>query len=183
MKVLVVYGTTEGQTRKIAEYIAQFLRDAGHEVALQDAAGLPTDFSLGDVGAVLVGASVHQGQHQAAIRHFVKAHHEALRGRPSGFFSVSLTAIFSDAEHDAQSRKYVDEFCAETGWSPGVTARVAGALRYSQYDFFKRFVMKLIAREEGGDTDTSRDYEYTDWNAVREFVREVMAQARTKAAD
>jgi menaquinone-dependent protoporphyrinogen oxidase len=30
--------------------------------------------------------------------------------------------------------------------------------------------MKRIARKEGGPTDTSRDYEYTDWEAVDRFA-------------
>ncbi len=28
-----------------------------------------------------------------------------------------------------------------------------------------------IARREGGDTDVSRDYEYTDWESLRAFAR------------
>jgi menaquinone-dependent protoporphyrinogen oxidase len=40
--------------------------------------------------------------------------------------------------------------------------------------------MRRIASREGGDTDTSRDYEYTDWAAVDrcavEFVEAVMKQ-------
>ncbi|HEY1905234.1 MAG TPA: hypothetical protein VGG91_04290 [Myxococcaceae bacterium] len=40
--------------------------------------------------------------------------------------------------------------------------------------------MRRIASREGGDTDTSRDYEYTDWAAVDrcavEFVDGVVAQ-------
>jgi len=30
--------------------------------------------------------------------------------------------------------------------------------------------MKRIAAKAGGDTDTSRDYEYTDWNALSRFT-------------
>ena len=44
------------------------------------------------------------------------------------------------------------------------------ALLYRQYNFFMRWVMKRIAAKAGGDTDTSRDYEYTDWNDVRAFA-------------
>jgi menaquinone-dependent protoporphyrinogen oxidase len=33
-------------------------------------------------------------------------------------------------------------------------------------------VMKRIARKAGGDTDTTRDYVYTDWNDVRRFAEE-----------
>ncbi len=30
--------------------------------------------------------------------------------------------------------------------------------------------MKRIAAKAGGDTDTTRDYEYTDWSAVNKFA-------------
>ena len=39
------------------------------------------------------------------------------------------------------------------------------------------FVMRRIVSKEGGDTDTSRDYEYTDWAAVDAFAREFVAVA------
>ena len=35
-----------------------------------------------------------------------------------------------------------------------------------------KLVMKRIAKKEGADTDTSRDYEYTDWDAVAEFAKD-----------
>ena len=46
----------------------------------------------------------------------------------------------------------------------------AGALKYVEYDYFKRWMMKRIAEEEDGPTDTSRDHELTDWPALDEFV-------------
>jgi menaquinone-dependent protoporphyrinogen oxidase len=30
--------------------------------------------------------------------------------------------------------------------------------------------MRMIAKKEGGDTDVSKDHEYTDWGAVKDFV-------------
>ena len=38
MNVLIVYGTTEGQTRKIAEWTATHVRERGHQVELHDSA-------------------------------------------------------------------------------------------------------------------------------------------------
>jgi menaquinone-dependent protoporphyrinogen oxidase len=35
--------------------------------------------------------------------------------------------------------------------------------------------MRRIAAAEGGETDTSRDYEYTDWAAVERFALEMAA--------
>lgn len=48
---------------------------------------------------------------------------------------------------------------------------LAGALKYRSHGVLERFLMKLIAKHSGGDTDTSRDYEYTDWAAVDAFAR------------
>ena len=32
--------------------------------------------------------------------------------------------------------------------------------------------MKMISKKEGRTTDTSKDYEYTDWDAVKKFINE-----------
>jgi menaquinone-dependent protoporphyrinogen oxidase len=50
-------------------------------------------------------------------------------------------------------------------------------LKYTQYDFFKRLIMKMISKREGRTTDTSQDYEYTDWNAVKKFVNDFAVKA------
>ncbi|MFC6726091.1 flavodoxin domain-containing protein, partial [Halobium palmae] len=92
----------------------------------------------------------------------------ALNDRPTAFLSVSLSA--SDEATRAEAEGYVDEFLAETGWTPDATLAVAGAVPYTKYGFLKRLLMKRIVGKRGGDTDTSRDYEYTDWDAVDEFA-------------
>ena len=49
---------------------------------------------------------------------------------------------------------------------------VAGALPYTRYGWIKRMMMRRIVAKAGGDTDTSRDYEYTDWNDLRVSSRD-----------
>ncbi len=68
----------------------------------------------------------------------------------------------------------IGRFVAETGWAPAHVLPVAGALAYSRYNFLIRFVLKRIARANGAPTDTSRDYEFTDWQAVDNFVRDAL---------
>ena len=167
--VLVCYGTTEGQTETVADRIAGVLRETGHEV---DVANLPIDAAPADYDGVLVGASVHVGKHQRRVTEFVTAHRDELNAMPSGFFSVSLSAASESPDGREEAQAVVDDFLDETGWSPDVTTTVAGALRYSQYGRIKRLLMKFIASRNSGDTDTSRDYEYTDWGAVEAFVHE-----------
>ena len=55
-------------------------------------------------------------------------------------------------------------------WQPDERKLVAGALPYTRYNWVKRWVMRRIVSKAGGDLDTSRDYEYTDWDDVKAFA-------------
>ena len=63
----------------------------------------------------------------------------------------------------------------ETGWNATHVHPVAGALLYRQYGVIVRLVMRFIARQTGATTDTSRDHEYTDWEALDRFADELAA--------
>jgi menaquinone-dependent protoporphyrinogen oxidase len=169
-RVVVVYGTGEGQTAKVAERIVDHLDELGHAAEAIDVDRLPDGFELAGHDAVLVGASIHMGRHQEGVRSFVRSHREELSTLPSGFFQVSLSAAIDDESHQAEAMGYVEELIEDTGWHPDRIAVFGGALRYSEYGFITRSLMKLIAKRETGDTDTSRDYEYTDWEEVRQFT-------------
>lgn len=168
--ILVCYGTSEGQTAKIASRIVDTLHERGYTTDAVDASDLPDGVDLTAYDAVLVGSSIHAGTHQPAVRRFVTSHRDALTTRPTGFFQVCLTAVQSDEASQAEAAGYVREFTEETGWHPDRIAVFGGALRYSEYGFLKRLVLRRIAKDMTGDTDTSRDYEYTDWDEVEAFA-------------
>ena len=170
MKILIVYGTTEGQTRKISHFMEAVLKDYGHDVTVADASETPPAPSLYD--AVIIGASVHIHKYQSAVLHYITQHIEALNKIPGAFFSVCLAVASDMDEEHREAAKITTDFLKHIGWKPLMTTQVAGALKYTQYDFFTRLVMKSIARKEGRTTDTSKDHEYTDWDAVREFATE-----------
>ena len=174
-RVLVCYGSSEGQTATVAERIADELSERGNAVTLAHAKHAPEDLSVSAYDGVVVGASVHFGKHQSFVADFVRKHLEELHRGPSAFFSVSLTAAQANPDSAFEARQYVDEFLEETGWNPDITATFGGALRYREYGLMKRFVMKRIAGRERMDTDTSRDHEYTDWGEVEGFVEEFAA--------
>ena len=41
--------------------------------------------------------------------------------------------------------------------------------------------MRAIASREGGSTDTTRDHEYTDWQAVTQFADRIVDTVRAGA--
>ncbi len=175
--ILVAYATTEGHTRKVAEFIAERLRIRGHRAELVDVATPAAQVASGTYQAAFVGGSVHQHKHQDALLHFAKSNQAWLAAMPVAVFSVSLAAAQDDMDSRIEARRLLDEFVVETGLRPWVVRNVAGALKYTQYDYFKRLVMRLIAKQRGGSTDTSQDHEYTDWDDLEAFVDEFLAEA------
>ena len=166
-RVLIVYGTTEGQTGKIADVVAQVLRGLGHETDAVDIADLAGS-ALDHYDAVIAGASIHMGRHDKHLVEFAQENCDTLQRLPSAFFSVSLAAHGDIPEAEG----YVDQFENVTGWRPDQIAIFGGALLYTQYGFIKRHVMKRIAKDKPGHLglDTSRDYVYTEWDAVKTFA-------------
>jgi menaquinone-dependent protoporphyrinogen oxidase len=120
---------------------------------------------------VIVGSSIHYGHHPNFLRALVRRFRAALTAQPSAFFSVSLSAGGPGAKPEA-ARRYLETFLRQVDWHPAQTATFAGALQYSKYGVFKRLLMRMIVGIAGGDTDPTRDYEYTDWNAVDRFADE-----------
>ncbi|MHB8957245.1 MAG: menaquinone-dependent protoporphyrinogen IX dehydrogenase [Pirellulaceae bacterium] len=167
-RILIAYDTTEGQTRKIALHLADAIARSGKEVQVTDIRRLPTGFTLDGFDAILIGASIHLGKHSRQLSQFVGRHITRLNAVPSGFFSVSLSAAGSQKER-ADAGRFVEEFLTQSGWNPAITTTLAGGLRYREYGFLKRWMMKKIARQAGKDMDTSKNHEYTDWAAVDRF--------------
>ena len=170
-KILIVYASDHGHTAKIASRIAETLRAGGVAADLRGF-GAGAELSPPDYDAVVVGASIHAGHHQRDIVDWTKHHAATLNGMPSAFFSVSLAAADETEESARETRKYIDDFLDETGWTPRRAVPVAGALEYREYDFTMRLVMRLLMARGGRPTDVSQDYDYTDWAAVDRFAHE-----------
>ena len=177
-RILVLYSSHDGQARSIATRIAYILRRAGHDVAMCSATapGIGQEIGLSD--GVIVGGAVRYGRFAPRLLSLVRRRKELFKALPSAFFAVCLSAGGPGAKPEA-ARGYVDGFIRRTGWQPEDTAIFAGALRYRQYNPLIRLMMRLIVGHAGGDTDTSRDYEYTDWQAVERFAARFAARFTT----
>jgi menaquinone-dependent protoporphyrinogen oxidase len=166
----MVYGTSEGQTQKISRFVADRLAERGHQMLVVNAIEPSQGADPRDFDAVIIAASVHARRYQSAIIHYLREHLAAIDARPNAFLSVSLAAAGDDEEDIEGLKKCLADFTHETGWTPHCIHHVAGAFRYTAYDFLKRWAMKYIAYRKGGPTDTSRDYELTDWDDLTRFV-------------
>ena len=170
---LVIFGTGEGQTEKVASRIVEALTDRGHDARAVNVKDRPSDDDIEEADAVIVGSSIHIGKHGRKVRKWARKHRDALAGKPSAFFQVSLSSATEEGAEEAP--KYVDEFTETTGWHPDRIGLFGGALRFSKYGFIKGFMMKRIAAGSMPDVDPSTDTEFTDWDEVDDFANDVAA--------
>lgn len=182
-RILVVYGTTDGHTRKIGQALAIALGADGASVDLRHAKAIDRRLRPEDYDAAFVLASVHVMNYQRSIKRWVRAHAGALNRMPSAFVSVCLGILEQNEKSQRDVREIATRFLRKFGWHPTAVKIVPGALPYTRYGWLKKFVMRRIASKVSVDTDTTRDYEYTDWEDLERFAREfVRSEGLTEKA-
>jgi menaquinone-dependent protoporphyrinogen oxidase len=177
-RLLIAYGTTDGQTAKICDFLADEAKRLGTEVDLVQV-GTRSVFP-GAYDAVIVAASVYAQGHQRSVIRWAGEYAAELATVPNAFISVCLGVLQKDPQVRRDLDRIQERFVERTGWRPDQVKEVAGALKYTRYGWLKRMAMRYIAGRPGGSTDTSRDHEYTDWADLRQFVRNFLAGCREK---
>jgi len=177
--VLLLHPSRFGQSIAIAEALAGRLAEAGlrGELArVQDR----LNADLSGHRAVIIVASIRYGHFDPAVQALVARQAAVLRERLGVFVSVNLTARKPDKQ-SPETNAYTRKFLAasqQLGWQPALCEVVAGALRYPRYNWLDKRLIQLIMRMTGGETDTRREVEYTDWEQVRRLADTVAERLR-----
>jgi len=178
MKALVLYSTRDGQTHAIASYIASCMKEKAECDVLELTHG--ERVNLAQYDQVLIGASIRYGHFNAVLDKFIKRNVDQLNNMPSAFFCVNLTARKPETR-TPQTNPYVRKFLLATPWQPALCGVFAGALRYPRYRWIDKVMIQLIMRMTGGETDTSKEVEYTDWEQVKKFAEDFAKLSYKKA--
>jgi menaquinone-dependent protoporphyrinogen oxidase len=167
-RLLILYGTHDGHTVRVARAACDAAREAGWDGDIRNCKHLPRDFSLEAYDAAIVAASVIAGRYQGYVRGAVRAHRAELAVIPTAFVSVSWSATKQAWAPPTQQRERANErFFRETGWRPRRVISVGGAILYTRHNWLARWVWSLFIRRAGGPSNLSRDYDFTDWDALR----------------
>ena len=177
MKILLVYETSEGHTARVAEVLRDRMAAMGHTVALRRVREATAE-DLATAGMVVLGSPIHMGRHAGRLLAYAKAHRDALAVRPTACFTVCLSARGLRPQDVQEVARYEQAFVEAAGWTPDRVSTFAGALPYRRMGFLKRAILARIQAEAGGETDTSVDHEFTDWDAVADFARDLDELAR-----
>ena len=180
MNVLIAYGSIEGQTSKIAIGCGKQLTAGGHSIEILEVSQTTGAFDLSHFDSCLIAAPVHQQRHPDDVINFARAHAAALNAIPCGFVSVSLSAAFPEGQEEANS--YIRRFLERTGLEFITTHTAAGAIRYKEYDFFQEQILRHVVLKDRAPADISGDHEFTDWQALDDFVTEFVSAVEQRLA-
>jgi menaquinone-dependent protoporphyrinogen oxidase len=182
--VAVLYGSSASQTRVISERIASRLRACGYpaeSINLQKLEGF--DLS-GCIAAVLL-APVQQGKHEQAVVDFVKRHRAELDRLPIAFISSTMESGAAPPDAAGKLEPFEGDaplapnpFFAETGWHPRRVKSFSGAISYTQYNFFVRMALKLLAPKGTVGAQDGGARREAGWDALDIFVSEFVGEIR-----
>jgi menaquinone-dependent protoporphyrinogen oxidase len=166
-KILIIYSTTDGQTRKICQRLQQVIGQQGHHITVVSIKDEP-HFDPTPFDKIVIGASIRYGKHSPLIVNFIEKNRLLLESRPNAFFSVNVVARKPE-KSKPESNPYLQKFLKRISWTPRQLAVFAGKIDYPSYRFFDRFMIRLIMWMTKGPTDPTSVIEYTDWKQVEAF--------------
>jgi len=170
-RVLLAYSTTDGHTPRICERLRQVIEQQGHAakvVPLSQADAL----DLAAFDAIVIGASIRYGKHQPEVAQFIGRHQALLESKANAFFTVNIVARKPN-KNRPENNPYLIKFLRTISWKPKLLGVFAGKLDYPRYRFIDRQMIRFIMLITKGPTDPSVVVEFTDWQAVEEFGREL----------
>ncbi len=169
-KILIIYSTTDGQTKKICLRLAELSKNKNNidlfsidEIEKIDLQGYEQ---------IILGASIRYGKHNPKVFDFVKNHRDILDKKETAFFTVNVVARKKE-KNTPETNPYMKKFLDLSSWEPKKLGVFAGKIDYPKYGFFDKQIIRLIMFITKGPTDTSQTYEFTDWEKVEEFSRQL----------
>ena len=170
-KTLIIYSTTDGQTKRICDRIIDFSKNKSDTTlfAIENA----FQIDLAPFSKIIIGASIRYGKHNPLVFEFIKLNKEELEKKSTAFFTVNVVARKKE-KNLPETNPYMKKFLELSGWQPNKLAVFAGRIDYPSYRFFDRLIIRFIMLITKGPTDTTQTYEFTDWKKVEEFAKEVL---------
>ena len=170
-KILIIYSTTDGQTRKICHRLQQVIERQTHRVTVISVEDAP-HIDLTDFDKIVIGASIRYGKHGPLIVDFIEKNRLVLESKPNAFFSVNVVARKPE-KSKPENNPYLQKFLKRIVWKPKELGVFAGKIDYPSYHFFDRFMIRLIMWMTHGPTDPMAVVEFTDWKQVESFGRRI----------
>ena len=170
MRSVIIFSSTDGQTKKICEVIKDNLlnKDEHRLVSIENV----SDVNIESYDSIIIGASIRYGKHNSKVTNFVKQNINFLQKKKNAFFSVNVVAR-KKGKDTPETNPYVQKFLNKTKWKPNKLGVFAGKVDYPRYNFLNKQVIRFIMFITNGPTDITKTYEFTNWDNVKIFAKEI----------
>jgi menaquinone-dependent protoporphyrinogen oxidase len=169
-KTALIYSTIDGQTLKICNEIVTVFQENNQEIALFNIEDFQENILNFD--KIILGSSIRYGVHHEKIIAFINSNKPILDTLKTAFFSVNLVARKQE-KNTPETNPYVVKFFKKITWKPTIVEVFAGLLDYKKYKPFDRIMIQFIMWMTKGPTDKNTKIEYTNWEKVRSFGKQV----------
>ena len=167
---LIIYSSTDGHTKTICLEILNSLKstDLVEIISLEKV----ETFDLNKYEKIIIGASIRYGRHNKKVLDFIIKNKNILDLKKTAFFSVNVVAR-KEEKSTPETNPYVLNFLKKTNWKPNKLSVFAGKVDYPNYNFINKIVIRFIMMITKGPTDINNSYEFTNWENVRKFAKEL----------
>ena len=166
-KILITYSTVDGQTKRISERLAKLATQSNVDVL-----PISNQINLDIYKTIIIGASIRYGKYRNEVFNFIENNIQTLNIKENAFFSVNVVARKPE-KSSPETNPYLIKFLGKIKWKPKNLGVFAGKIEYPKYKFIDKYAIKFIMWLTKGPTDTSKTYEFTDWNKVEDFARDL----------
>ena len=170
MKILILYSSIDGHTKKICSFISNKLKQ-NHIIEMNEINNdEKVKFYIYDF--IIIGASIRYGTYRKSFLKFINENHIELQNSKTAFFSVNIVARKKD-KNSINTNPYIKKFFKLSKWKPNIVEVFAGKLDYPKYNFFNKNIIKFIMWVSNGPTQTDIVVEFTNWNDVEKFANKI----------
>ena len=169
-ETLIIYSSTDGHTKNICERLANFFSNTNSTriISLLEA----TKFDLSKYNQIVIGASIRYGKYSKNLYKFINLNKNILEQKNSVFFSVNVVARKPE-KNTPDTNPYVKKFLKVSKWKPKKIGVFAGKVDYPNYNFINKNIIRFIMMITNGPTDTSQSFEFTNWEEVKKFAKDI----------
>ncbi|WP_462409799.1 flavodoxin domain-containing protein [Neobacillus sp. Marseille-QA0830] len=157
MKTLIVYCSSHGTAEKAARILSENLEG---EVLAVDLRRDKVLFDPEEFDTVIIGGSIHAGEIQGKMKHFIEKYHDVLLEKDIGLFLCCMR------KGDIAIEQFNHAFPTELRKNSVAMGLFGGELLVSRMNFFERHVVKRV-------DGVTKDLSEIDLKAIMEFASRI----------
>ena len=169
----VFYATRDGQSRRIAERIAERLAEWEIDTLPKDLGVLqPSQSCLESAGLVVIVAAIRYGKLLPEARDFLAAY-QKLETKPKLVFLVVNLSSRKPGKETPKGSVYIRKAMKQYKLAPAFARAIPGRLDYRRYTWRDKQLIRFIMFLTGGPTDPKTSIEYTPWDVVDDIANKI----------